>query len=173
MAAGWILRHLCSFLGTLCSFFLLFYVQSIEWFTEDQACLRLSDSTPHTRIHPLQSSSCLSFSVFCESRVSQDREKAWPSINHSLFFSQRKFVLRYWSILTDKMILKTFNKCWMLRSQSTEHSAQIVQGDFIGRKPIQRLLELRIIRIYLYFSFQGGVHCPLCPVYVETDNCKL
>jgi hypothetical protein len=57
MAAGWILRHLCSFLGTLCSFFLLFYAQSIEWFTEDQAFLRLYDSTPHTRIHPLQSSS--------------------------------------------------------------------------------------------------------------------
>jgi hypothetical protein len=48
MAAGSILRHSCSFLGTLCSFFLLFYVQSIEWFTEDQAFLRLYDSTPRT-----------------------------------------------------------------------------------------------------------------------------
>jgi hypothetical protein len=32
MAAGWILRHLCSLLGTLCSFFLLFYVvRTLLW----------------------------------------------------------------------------------------------------------------------------------------------
>ncbi len=67
MAAGWILRHLCSFLGTL--FFLLFYVQSIECFTEDQAFLRLYDSTPRPPSPVVKLSLFLSLPVFRGSRL--------------------------------------------------------------------------------------------------------
>jgi hypothetical protein len=76
--------------------------ESVEWFIEDQAFLQSFDSAPRPPpLPPIPSASCLSFSVFLcvtseltdgrggggwRGAKSYDREKAWPSIYHSLLF---------------------------------------------------------------------------------------
>ncbi len=75
--------------------------ESIEWFIEDQASLRSHDSAPRPPPSPPSPvSRCLSFSSFLchvspvdltdgrggsgRGAKSENRKKAWPSINHSV-----------------------------------------------------------------------------------------
>ncbi len=108
--------------------------ETIEWFIEDQVFSRSYDSAPRPPFPPLPSASCLSFSDFCVSPVeltdeiggeragwglggkitkSYNREKAWPSIHHSLLSAlhQRKWKRRTLYVVFVLPILSAAGLC--------------------------------------------------------------